>query len=139
MINKLISVSLDVSKSYTEFESTLTYKLFIELANYYNVKYFINVDANSCTRDYYNEPYYFVNRISYYNKPKIVRLFFLSLIYYKNIKNIKREKANLVFLGVTSSISDCFIFLYKLLCPKQIFYVQLYTPDRKSTRLNSSH
>lgn len=128
-MKKIISVDLGVIRSHDEFESTLTYKMFSELSKYFDVEYHIYVDANVNIDDFTKDVNYKIHSISYYSIKKILRPFIWMYLYWNNIKTVRKNHADLVFIGVTSSFADCFIFLYRLFSPKQKYYVQLYTPS----------
>jgi glycosyltransferase involved in cell wall biosynthesis len=49
-------------------------------------------------------------------------------MYYNNYKVIKFNESDIIWIGATAGYNNMFLFIYKFLFPKKIFFIQLFTP-----------
>jgi glycosyltransferase involved in cell wall biosynthesis len=68
---------------------------------------------------------------------KINKLLNIIFMYYENLVFLRREIRNhdLVWIALTSSIANCFVFIYPLIFPSGKFYVQLFTPSVRESKI----
>ncbi|MFW6046577.1 MAG: glycosyltransferase [Candidatus Woesearchaeota archaeon] len=99
-------------------------------------KYFDTLNVNYFEKDYFRSKPKSINiALKYKNTGIINKLLNLAFIYKTNFKLIKTKQYDLIWLGVTSSFINYFIFIYPLLIKKQKYFVQTFTPSVKPSRI----
>lgn len=126
MKDRILKLDSEIYKSESQYFGTFTSKMVTQLSNHYVVKGSIYTWI-----DFEN------NNIKFQNVVKIPytrgRMFskYLAFIFIlkNNIVQIRRDDYDIIYIGFSSSIIDFFTFIYPLLFPKKLFYIQLSTPS----------
>lgn len=82
-----------------------------------------------------NNKYY---KMNWYAIPKYLRFIFILEMVWLNIKEIKKDKSDIIHIPVTSAVNDFFIFIYPLLFRNRKFLIQTFTPSVDKNRFKRS-
>lgn len=129
MGKKIISISHVVFDSGLSFEATLTFKLFQELDKYFDILHVLYIDKAADVTWFNNKKGYKIVPVRYYGRNALQRMGVIAYMYLHNIYMILKEKPRLVWLPVTSSYINFFVFVYRIVCYRCKVYVQLFTPS----------
>lgn len=129
MNKKILAIDHTVFRTGLELEATVTYKLFQELDKYFDILHVLYIDKAADVTWFNNKKGYKIVPVRYYGRNALQRMGVIAYMYLHNIYMILKEKPRLVWLPVTSSYINFFVFIYRIVCYRCKVYVQLFTPS----------
>jgi len=136
-MKKILILSVSQYHSEEQFESTLSYKIHYELNKSYHLTNYNYFDKGIMLQRSLKvvslKPIFLPFKWS----GKVKKLLNIIFMYFNNLVILRKEIRghDLVWIALTSSITNCFVFIYPLIFSSGKFYVQLFTPSVRKSKI----
>ena len=135
-MKKVVSVSCTVWRSYVEMQASLQFKMLNEIALKFDLKNYVYVDKSVDLEQFKKEQNYEIIVLDYYKRNILLRIFLFFKMLFLNVKNIKKEKPDLVWVFLSAGgLMNSFLFVYKMFWPKKKFFLQTSTPSVNKSKV----
>ncbi|HPM02268.1 MAG TPA: hypothetical protein PK816_08945, partial [Candidatus Cloacimonadota bacterium] len=136
-MKKILILSVSQYHSAKQYEATITYKIHCGLNKAYSLTNYAFFDKDTLIQHPFNEVGLIPVYLPFKWSGKVRKLLNILFMYYKNLDILLKQIRNhdLVWIGLTSSITNSFVFLFPLIFSPGKFYVQLFTPSVRKSKI----